>query len=121
MYKPEEVSIPLRNVDPLDLKNAPDFTMLYGVSVKDCFVRIFYDDNRRAGRSWDIPLTNNRYLIFPSTNIYCISNKQKNSLNFLCKQLHMNLSNYYWYFESALTPRFCDELIEYAKNLRKNR
>ena len=83
MYKPQETSIPLRNVDPLDLKNAPDFTMLYGVSVKDCFVRIFYDDNRRAGRSWDIPLINNRYLIFPSTNIYCISNKQKDSLNFV--------------------------------------
>ena len=27
----------------------------------------------------------------------------------------MNLTNYYWYFKSALTPRFCDEVIEYAK------
>jgi len=26
----------------------------------------------------------------------------------------MNLSNYYWYFSSALTPRFCDEVIKYA-------
>jgi len=26
----------------------------------------------------------------------------------------MILSNYYWYFRSALTPRFCDEVIEYA-------
>ena len=26
----------------------------------------------------------------------------------------MNLSNYYWYFKSALTPRFCDEVIKYA-------
>ena len=26
----------------------------------------------------------------------------------------MNLNNYYWYFESALTPRFCDELIQYG-------
>ena len=26
----------------------------------------------------------------------------------------MNLSNYFWYFKSALTPRFCDEVIEYA-------
>ena len=24
----------------------------------------------------------------------------------------MNLSNYYWYFKSALTPRFCDEVIK---------
>jgi PKHD-type hydroxylase len=26
----------------------------------------------------------------------------------------MNLLNYYWAFESALTPRFCDEVIKYA-------
>ena len=26
----------------------------------------------------------------------------------------MILSNYYWHFRSALTPRFCDEVIQYA-------
>ena len=26
----------------------------------------------------------------------------------------MNISNYYWYFKSALTPKFCDEVIQYA-------
>jgi len=28
----------------------------------------------------------------------------------------MNLSNYFWCFKSALTPRFCDEVIKYALN-----
>ena len=27
----------------------------------------------------------------------------------------MNLQNYYYYFESALTPRICDDIIAYAK------
>jgi len=27
----------------------------------------------------------------------------------------MNLQNYYYYFQSALTPRFCDELVKYGK------
>ena len=27
----------------------------------------------------------------------------------------MNLRNYYYYFQSALTPRLCDEIIEYGK------
>ena len=31
----------------------------------------------------------------------------------------MNLENYYWYFESALTPRFCDEVIEYGNSIKK--
>ena len=27
----------------------------------------------------------------------------------------MNLQNYYYYFQSALTPRICDDIIAYAK------
>ena len=26
----------------------------------------------------------------------------------------MNISNYYWYFKSALTPKFCDDVIKHA-------
>ena len=83
VYKPKEISIPLLNIDPVDLKNSPDYTLLYGVNVKECSVRIHYDDNRRAGRSWDIPLKNNQFIMFPSTNMYYITNNQKDSLNFI--------------------------------------
>ena len=31
----------------------------------------------------------------------------------------MNISNYYWYFRSALTPRFCDEVIKYANEQKE--
>ena len=67
----------------MDLRNSPDFTLLYGVKVKDCMVRIHYEDNRRKGRSWDIPLINNRFIMFPSTNMYYLTNNQKDSLNFV--------------------------------------
>ena len=83
VYKPQEISIPLLNIDPVDLKNSPDYTLLYGVNVKDCSVRIHYDANRRAGRSWDTPLTNNKFIMFPSTQMYYIANNQKDSLNFI--------------------------------------
>jgi hypothetical protein len=83
VYKPKEISVPLLNIDPVDLRNSPDYTLLYGVKVKDCSVRIHYDDNRRAGRSWDIPLTNNRFIMFPSMQMYYITNNQKDSLNFI--------------------------------------
>ena len=83
VYKPKEISIPLLNIDPVDLKNSPDYTFLYGVNVKDCSVRIHYDQNRRAGRSWDILLANNKFIMFPSTQMYYITNNQKNSLNFI--------------------------------------
>ena len=83
IYKPNETTIPLLNIDPVDLQNSPDFTLLYGVKVKDCNVRINFDDNRRKGRSWDIKLKNNMFIMFPSTNMYYITNNQKDSLNFV--------------------------------------
>ena len=83
IYKPLENTNSLLNVDPVDLKNSPDFTLLYGVNVSDCSVKISYDDNRRKGRSWTIPLTNNKFVMFPSTNSYNIINNQKESLNFI--------------------------------------
>ena len=83
IYKPAETTIPLLNIDPVDLRNSSDFTLLYGVKVKDCMVRIHYEDNRRKGRSWDIPLTNNQFIMFPSTNMYYLTNTQKDSLNFV--------------------------------------
>ena len=83
VYKPAETTIPLLNIDPVDLRNSPDFTLLYGVKVKNCMVRIHYEDNRRKGRSWDIPLENNKFIMFPSTNMYYLTNNQKDSLNFV--------------------------------------
>ena len=83
VYKPGETTIPLLNIDPVDLRNSPDFTFLYGVNVKNCMVRVHYEDNRRKGRSWDIPLTDNKFIMFPSTCMYYITNNQKDSLNFV--------------------------------------
>ena len=31
----------------------------------------------------------------------------------------MNISNHYWYFKSALTHRFCDEVIAYANKQKE--
>jgi len=56
---------------------------LYGTKVEDCWVKIYYDDNRRKGQSFDIELKENMFIMFPSTNMYTISNKQKESLNFI--------------------------------------
>ena len=83
VYKPSETTIPLLNINPVDLRNSSDFTLLYGVKVKNCMVRIHFEDNRRKGRSWDIELKNNMFIMFPSTNMYYLTNNQKDSLNFV--------------------------------------
>ena len=31
----------------------------------------------------------------------------------------MNLKNYYWYFDSELSDKICDDIIEYAKSTRE--
>jgi len=83
IFLPNERTESMMNVDPVDLKNSPDFTLLYGINTVDCEIKILYDDNRRKGRSWTIPLTQNKFVMFPSTNMYSIINKQKESLNFI--------------------------------------
>ena len=85
MFKPNETSYPEKDIDEVDLRNSPDYTMLYGVSLNNCSVRIYYDDNRRKGRSWDIKLNNNDFIIFPSTQQYFITNNQKDNLNLVLK------------------------------------
>ena len=85
MFKPNESNFPEYENNKVDLRNSPDYVMLYGVDLENTNVRIYYDDNRRAGRSWDISLENNKFVMFPSTLIYHISNNQKDKLNFILK------------------------------------
>jgi len=72
-------------LDPVDLRNAPDYVMLYGIDVaKDsCTVVIDYDDNRRKGRSWEIKLNKNNFIMFPSTQRYYIKPNTSDKLNFI--------------------------------------
>jgi len=83
IYKPRQHSHSLLQLDPVDLRNSPDYVMLYGVNVgKDsCKVFIEYDDNRRKGRSWEIPLNNNDFVMFPSTQQYHITTNTSEQLN----------------------------------------
>jgi hypothetical protein len=85
IYKPRQYSHSYLQVDPVDLKHSPDYVMLYGVNIgKDsCRVFIEYDDNRRKGRSWEIPLNNNDFVMFPSTQRYHITANESEQLNFI--------------------------------------
>ena len=79
-------------VDPLNLNEAPDYTCLYGIDIQpdSCSVVMEYDDNRRANRSWHIPLENNKFVIFPSTQRYFITKNTSQGLNII-------LTMYYGY------------------------
>jgi|TARA_R100000479_G_C6355026_1_gene190762 hypothetical protein len=54
-----------------------DFTLLYGVHVNDCTIHIIYEDNGKK-LMWDISLTNNKFICFPSHFLFFITNKQEN-------------------------------------------
>ena len=75
VLEPYEMTYTRNNVDPVDLRNSPDYTLIYGVDVhKDsCQVVCHYNDNRRAGRTWHIPMKDNKFVMFPSTQNYFIS------------------------------------------------
>jgi len=85
IYDYNQKSFSRTTVDPVDLRNAPDYTFIYGVDVgKDSTgIVIEYDDNRRKGRTWHIPLNNNHFVMFPSTQQYFISPNKSKQMNII--------------------------------------
>ena len=83
MLNPKQKSFLRNQVDPVDLKNAADFTLIYVVECEkdSCELIIEYDDNRRKGRTWHIPLHNNYFYLFPSTQKYFISENKSEKIN----------------------------------------
>ena len=82
---PKEKSWTRHQVDPVDLRNSPDYTLIYGIDVKEGSSKctIEYDDNRRKNRTWQIPLKNNHFIMFPATNRYSFSPNTSNGLNII--------------------------------------
>jgi len=83
IYNQYESSFTRHQVEPMSLKDSPDYTCLYGVEVaKDsCELVIEYDDNRRKNNTWHIPLRDNQFIIFPSTQRYFISQNKSKQMN----------------------------------------
>ena len=83
IYLPKESSHSRHQVEPLLLKQSPDYTYIYCVEVtkNTCEFVMEYDDNRRANRAWHIPLETNKLIIFPSTQRYFISQNTGKYMN----------------------------------------
>ena len=80
---PKEQSVLMHSLDPVDLKNSPDYTFIYVVDVEpnSCECIIEYDDNRRKNRTWHIPIINNHFIMFPATQRYMITENTSDKIN----------------------------------------
>ena len=80
---PKEQSVLMHSLEPVDLRNSPDYTLIYGVDVEpnSCECIIEYDDNRRKNRTWHIPVKNNHFIMFPATQRYMITENTSKKLN----------------------------------------
>ena len=85
VFDPKEKSFLRYNIEPVDLRNSPDYTLIYALDcAKDsCELVIEYDDNRRKNRTWHIPIKNNNFIMFPATNKYSFSPNTSNGLNII--------------------------------------
>lgn len=83
VYKHQEQSSSRNTIELLNLKNSPDYTFIYGVDVEQdsCDIVIEYDDNRRTNQTWHLPMKNNFFVMFPSTQKYFITPNQSKQLN----------------------------------------
>jgi len=85
IYKPNQSSYLCKDINEADLKNSPDYTILYAVKAKkgSCFIRIYYNDNRRKGKFLDINIEDNYFVMFPSSLNYIVSENLSDELNFI--------------------------------------
>jgi hypothetical protein len=83
IYAAHEGSLNRLQINPLDLKNAPDYVIIYGLQVADadCELVIEYDDNKRKNQIKRLPLKDNKFIIFPSTQRYYITKNKQDKLN----------------------------------------
>tara|TARA_R100001086_G_scaffold245849_1_gene177314 strand:+ start:431 stop:982 length:552 start_codon:yes stop_codon:yes gene_type:complete len=83
ILNPKEKSFLRNQVDPVDLRNSADYTLIYIVDCeeKSCELIIEFDDNRRKGRTWHVPIKNNCFYIFPATQKYFISENKSKKIN----------------------------------------
>tara|TARA_R110000850_G_scaffold144584_1_gene266644 strand:+ start:88 stop:639 length:552 start_codon:yes stop_codon:yes gene_type:complete len=80
---PKEQSFLRSQIEPVDLINSPDYTLIYGVDIEKncCECIIEYDDNRRKNRTWHLPIENNEFIMFPSTQKYMFTENKSKKLN----------------------------------------
>ena len=83
VFHPKEQSFLRYNIEPVDLRNSPDYTLIYVLDcAKDsCELVIEYDDNRRKNRTWHLPVHNNHFYMFPATQKYFITKNNSKQLN----------------------------------------
>jgi len=83
VLSPKEQSVLMHSVDPVDLRNSPDYTLIYVVDVEpnSCECIIEYDDNRRKNRTWHLPLKNNHFIMFPAKQRFMITENTSDKLN----------------------------------------
>lgn len=84
--QPEEKTDSYVGVNLMDLRNSPDFIMIYGVSIQDnsCKILINYDNNRIKSNCHEISLKNNHFVMFPATQTYRIMNESLDYNHLLC-------------------------------------
>ena len=80
---PKEQSYLRNQIEPVDLRNSADYTLIYIVDCEkeSCQLVIEYDDNRRKGRTWHVPVKNNHFYLFPSTQKYFFTENKSEKLN----------------------------------------
>jgi len=84
VYFPQQSSLNRNQVISNSLKSSPDYTCVFCVEAQkdSCNLVFEYDDNRRTGATWTIPMETDVYVIIPSTLRYYISQNNGGKPNF---------------------------------------
>jgi len=71
-----EGSLKRHHLNYSSLKDSPDMVLLYFIESDDNDIIIEYDDNRKKGLYWTLPIGSNKYVLFNSSlEYYILPNK----------------------------------------------
>lgn len=66
VFDPKQQSFFRNMIDPTNIKDSPDFVMIYGVDVKDASVVLETQNKRGINELSSYPIENNKFIAFPS-------------------------------------------------------
>jgi hypothetical protein len=78
-----EQSFSRKCLDKTNLNHSSDYILIYGVDVypDSGNICIEYDNNRRVNKKWFIPIENNSFIMFPTTQRFFITKNNSHSTN----------------------------------------
>ena len=91
IFDPKQQSFFRNMIDPTNIKDSPDFVMIYGVDVKEASVVLETQNKRGVNELSSYPIENNKFIVFPSYLKFFINENSSFNTNIFLTTTYVKL------------------------------